>query len=165
MMALLFKLLDIVLLRAGPQDLPPGRAVAISCVALYVGVTGISLSTGRAPEAPLLVLVLAVVLPLLLCRLLLGWRGRLERYDQTIAALFGSSALLSAASLPLNLISGAEPSVPLAFGILLLFFWSFAVDGHIWRHALEISYTAGLALAVVLFAVTLVIITTLAGPL
>jgi hypothetical protein len=165
----MFKLLSclatLVLLRAGPQDLPAGRPVLLTCMALYIVVTSFSLSASQASGNILAVLSIAVTLPLLLCWIVLKLANRLARWEQTVSALFGTSALLSLLTLPVSLMAGNEPTPPAALFLLAAFFWSFAVDAHIWRHALTVSFSTGLALAVVLFAVSLFVINTLAGPL
>lgn len=165
MFNLLTRLASIVMLRLGPQDLPAGRAAMLICIALYVMVTAISLGVRETDSSPVLVLLVAVAVPLVAAWLLLRWRRQPQRYEQTTGALFGTSALLSAISMPLSQTAGSEPSVPIALMLLVIFFWSFAVDAHIWRHALEIAFSSALALTVILFAISLLLINTLAGPL
>lgn len=165
MFNLLTRLGAIIMLRLGPQDLPAGRATVLICIALYVMVTAISLGLRETDASPVLVLLVAVAIPLIAARLLLMWRKHSERYEQTLSALFGTSALLSAITMPLAQAGGTQPPVPVALMLLLIFFWSFAVDAHIWRHALEIAFSSALALSVILFAVSLLLINALAGPL
>ncbi len=165
MLNLIARLVGIVLLRLGPQDLPAGRPTLVACMTLYVIITSISLGTGQRAENPVAILLLAAALPLVMCWIVLRLRGKLVRWPQTVSALFGTSALLSILSVPVRLAAGAEPSAVIALFLLATFFWSFAVDGHIWRHALEVSFSTGLALAVILFAASLFIIQSLAGPL
>jgi hypothetical protein len=165
MFQLLSRLAAIILLRDGPQDLPAGHAVLVLCLLMYLVVAYFGFNLGERPENLAMVLALAVTLPMLLCWILLKLAAKLARWEQTVAALFGTSALLSLMSLPLNMAAAGEPTAPLALMMLAVFFWSFAVDAHIWRHALEVSFSTGLALAVLLFAITLFVITTLAGPL
>ena len=163
---LVARLFGIVMLRFGPQDLPAGNSPLIVAMVLYLLVTVVAMSIGQPPEQPVLVMALAMMLPLLLARIVLTLRRLPQRWSQTVTALFGTSAILTAISLPLATTGGdAEPPLFTALASLAVFVWSFAVDAHIWRHALNTSYAAGLALAVVLFAITLFTITTLAGPL
>jgi len=164
---LVARLFGIVMLRLGPQDLPAGNSPLIVAMLLYLLVTTVAMSVGQSPEQPVLVLVLAMALPLLLTRIVLTLRQLPQRWPQTVTALFGTSAILTAISLPLAATGGGEGEPPLftALASLAVFVWSFAVDAHIWRHALNTTYAAGLAVAVVLFAITLFTITTLAGPL
>lgn len=163
MSELLSRLVGILLLKDGPQDIPAGTRPLMLAMGLYVVATAVSMSLGRRPDKPMVTLALAVVLPLILARIVLGLRGRPARWGQTVAALFGTSGLLSVLSLPLASTTGAEPNAALLVASLVLFFWSFAVDGHIWRHALDVPYAAGLAVAVVLFAISIFTITSIAG--
>jgi len=162
---LVSRLVNIVLLRQGPQDLPAGASALSLAIALYALASGASLVLGEGPEHPAGILLLAIILPLVLTRIVLSLRGRPNRWMQTLTALFGTSALLSFISLPLSLAGGQQPPDALIVASLVLFIWSFAVDAHIWRHALDASFAVGLAVAVVLFATSLYVITSLAGPL
>lgn len=163
MLDLLTRLVFVVALRLGPQDLPSGSRVLVACLGLYALVTGISLIDSSREIHPLMLLAIAMALPLALSWIVLKWRGLTARWEQTVSALFGSSAVLSIISLPLNLLSGEQPPAPLALALLVIFFWSFAVDAHIWRHALNVAYSTGLALAAVFFGVTLIALNLLAG--
>lgn len=159
------RLVGILMLKDGPQDMPAGQASLALAVAVYVAATGLSIGFGSSAENPAALMALAVLLPFALSRIVLGLRGRVARWPQTLAALFGTSGLLSLISLPLSASTGGDPQPAFVVVSLVLFFWSFAVDGHIWRHALDTSFPAGLAVAVLLFAVSMYVITNVAGPL
>ena len=166
------RLVGVMMLKRGPQDLPAGTIPLLVATILYVAATALSLSIGEGPDNAAGILLLAVALPLVLTRIVLSLRKRPARWIQTVTALFGTSGLLSLLSLPLAISAegasasaSANPDPILTVASLVLFFWSFAIDGHIWRHALDTSFAAGLALAVILFAVSMYVITTLAGPL
>ncbi|NBD96302.1 MAG: hypothetical protein GVY11_07505 [Gammaproteobacteria bacterium] len=162
---LISRLVGILLLRDGPQDLPAGSNALALAIGLYTLASGASLMAGEQPPGnPIGILLLAILLPMVLTRIVLSLRGRPARWIQTLTALFGTSALISLVSLPLSL-GGGEPSQPLIVASLVLFIWSFAVDAHIWRHALDTIYPVGLAVAVLLFALSMFVITSLAGPL
>lgn len=165
MNSLLPRLIDIILLRRGPQDLPAGRSVLLACLCLYVLTSALSLNSGRSPEHPTAVLVMAAGLPLVLVWIVLRLRERVCRWEQTLSALYGTSALLSLFTLAFSVGAGSEPSGPLLIVSLLVFFWAFAVDGHIWRNALDTSFGVGLAVAMLLFVLSFSIISSLAGPL
>jgi len=138
----------IALLRAGPQDLPAGNRSLLTAMAMFAAVV---LGSGRAADhqAPALDLLVALGVPFGCAAALLSLVGRLPRLNQTAAALFGTGALISLVNLPIWL-TGAAPLPPvLAALALVALFWSLAVDAHIWRHALEVSYAGGLVTAVV----------------
>lgn len=156
------------MLRSGPQDLPAGTRPLTLALACYIAATALSLSLSNnegGPAHPIAALALATLLPMILVRIVLGLRERAARWGQTITALFGCSALISLLSIPLSASSGSEPDPALVVASLVLFFWSFAVDAHIWRHALDTSFAVGLAVAVILFTISMYIITSIAGPL
>jgi len=153
------------MLRLGPQDLPAGRSALALTIIAYVAVTAFNLSRGEGHPTPVLVLILAVGLPLVLTWIVLKLRQRLERWEQTLTALFGTNALLSIITLPLSLAAGSEPNAALALVLLASFFWSFAVDAHIWRNALEVSFSVALVITMLLFVISLFVITSLTGPL
>ncbi len=165
MNSLLSCLLAIVLLRRGPQDLPAGRSTLLACLSLYVLIAALSLNTGRVPENPTAVLILAAGMPLLLVWIVLRLRDRVSRWTQTLSALYGTSALLSLLTLPLNFHATSEPSGAMVLISLVVFFWSFMVDAHIWRHALDTRLAGGFAVAMLLFVFTYSLISSLAGPL
>ncbi|QKK03725.1 MAG: hypothetical protein HND55_14265 [Pseudomonadota bacterium] len=163
MIEFLSRLLGIVLLRLGPQDLPAGWLPTGLSVLLYLAALALSMHWAGQPERPATFLLLAVVLPIGLARIVLALRRRPERTEQTLTALFGTAAILSLAALPLSASDARPPTAPLVLLSLFLFFWSFAVDAHIWRHALEVRFVTGLTVAVVLFAISLLTITALTG--
>lgn len=163
MLDLITRLFGIVLLRLGPQDLPANRATLLACIVLYLIVTAINLASGNGHPKPVLLMTLAVALPLVLCWIVLNLRQRAGRWQQTVAALFGTSALLSILTLPLTLSVGEGPSPVLGLLLLAGFFWSLAVDAHIWRHALDVAFSTGLLVAVILLSVSLFVISSLAG--
>ncbi len=165
-MSILFsRLIQILLLRQGPQDLPPGPSVLLATLTLYLLTASLSISLGDGGGSPTLLLLLATGLPMVLVWIVLRLKSRVSRWEQTLSALYGTSALLSLLSLPLNLQAGTEPAPPVVLLSLLIFLWSFAVDAHIWRHALETSFAAGLAVAMILFMISFGIISSVAGPL
>ncbi|MFW5815226.1 MAG: hypothetical protein ACOCVP_00080 [Wenzhouxiangella sp.] len=159
------RLIQILLLRQGPQDLPPGPSVLLATLTLYLLSAALSISLSEAAGSPTLVLLLATGLPMLLVWIVLRLKSRVSRWEQTLGALYGTSALLSLLSLPLNLQTATEPAPPVVLLSLVIFVWSFAVDAHIWRHALDTSFAAGLAVAMIMFVISFGIISSVAGPL
>lgn len=164
MVDLLARLVGIVLLRLGPQHLPASAAAFALAVILYGILAAVSIFiAGTPPERPIVSLVLYLLLPAGLIWGVLRMAGRLPRFAQTATALYGVGALLSVLNLPLLLIGAEDAPAPAVVLALAVFIWHFTVDAHIWRHALEVSFTAGLAVTVILFAVSLFIIVNLGG--
>lgn len=154
---------NIALLRAGPQDLPPGPASPVLAVLVYCGIVMIS-GLADTRESGFVDLFVAVILPLALAGVVLAVRRRAARFNQTVAALFGTGAIISLVNVPLWLSTADPVPAPLALLALIGLFWSLAVDGHIWRHALDTSFAGGLMTAVVILLVQLFTFQALGTP-
>ena len=155
------RILDLLRLRCGPQDLPYSPTLLVRLVALAFLVDYIAaqlLASGG--ESPLRFLV-GFGLGLLLPWLLLSWTGKSARYAQTLLALLATGIALSLLFLPLALLAlssgmadpGATPSARqalLAWLILALVVWKVLVSAGIWRHALGWPMPAGVAVALLL---------------
>jgi hypothetical protein len=158
---LLLRLLDVMRLRAGPQDMPPGWQVAIVMSVLYLSEGFVSDrvldESGSAPRG-----LLAVSVQFLVTFALLRWRHLAFRLPQTLTALAGTGLLFGALSIVLAMQAqpgAAQPGLALIwFGT---FFWSLAVDAHIYRHALSMTMSLGVLVAVIIFAINFVLIETM----
>lgn len=147
---------DIIFLRAGPQELPSSSLLTVLSVFAYFSSTMISqLVVGSATQAVGLAVTVTVML-LSLSLLALRVRGVLDRAPQTLSALAGTGTLINLLMLPMTLLiaysEGAFAPL-LTLTILVVFFWSFALDGHILRHALSVSFTEGVLVATIFFAI------------
>ena len=154
---------QIMFLQAGPQDLPAGRSSLILAFTLYwavIAIVTISVDDSRGAGLMLLSFALQVTFVLGVLHLF----GRHARFSQTATALFSTAALMGLINLPLWMM--AEPPIPTSLAMLILagLFWSLAIDGSIWRHALERSFGFGLSIAVFLFAIHFVIMQNLSPP-
>lgn len=147
----------ICLLRAGPQDLPASSTSLALALAAWWGVSALALAAPGTRVQAADALLLFVAQLAMIAGLLVASR-RSARFLQTAAALFACGAVVSLANVPLWLSTASPPPAGLAVLALAALFWSLAVDAHIWRHALERSYVVGLAVAVVLFVVQLVLL-------
>lgn len=159
----LLKLLDILRLRAGPQDLPPGWAVATVMVLAYVGQGFIAdRALGETEAVPRSLLAIAVQLAAVAG--LLRWRQHPERMPQTVSALAGTGFIVGLISVVLLLQADPEQPQPgLALAYLALFVWSLAIDAHIYRHALSITMSRGALIAVLIFAANFVLLKAVFG--
>lgn len=168
MQALLKLFTDIVLHRRGPQDVPASPAVLWIALLAYVGLGSASLAIGAEDPGEVLGQI-AVDLALVVggFGILLVLAGKGHRLRQTLAALFGTGALLSAASLPFLWMAGPAPGAgeEVTQGILLaslalviLLFASLMVTGHILRSALDWPYAGGVLAAVVYFAASIAVL-------
>lgn len=152
---LLGKLVDILLLRRGPQDLPASSsllAILILCN-LIVGILLFSSQQEGNPES--LQSVVDMGLTLIMYTAVLHLRGVRERVVQTLTAFTGTGLLLTLVLFPISLLLASEgDGLFLSAGQLMfmaLLIWSLAVDGHIFRHSLNTSMLVGTSCAVVIF--------------
>jgi hypothetical protein len=163
MQALLRLLVDICLLRRGPQDIPCSpelaRGLVLGFAALKIG-TALMLDI---PE-PFLRTLLSLALLLALPWVLLAIRGHRPRYLQTLTAFAGTGLLFSLLFLPFFLLAASTPPMQagatpepaqLALGwlSLALLGWKLVINGHILRHALDWPNIPALLLALALFLI------------
>jgi hypothetical protein len=159
--------IDIALHRKGPQDVPAASAVLGLTLAAYLAF-GAATLWPSAMNVNLVVGQLALDLMLILTIFggLLFLTGRVVRLRQTLAAVFGTGALLSAMALPFVWIAtrafsdgaptpGMEgPALLSTMALFLLLLVSLLVTGHILRNALDWSYAGGVLGAVAYFALS-----------
>lgn len=170
MQALIRLFIEIALHRKGPQDVPAVSAVLGVALCAYLLVGAAVLWPSSTSVSTLLgQLTLDLLLLVLVFGGLLGGTGRSERMPQTLAALFGTGALLSTVALPFTwlaarTISDGEPvpgmegpALLSAMALFTLLVASLFVTGHILRHALGWSYAAGVLAAVLYFATSVAV--------
>lgn len=151
-------LIGICRRRLGPQDLPHSpallRGLLLVAIGLELLVSMLVRERFDSPGRLLFSLLLTLGLPWLL----LTWRQRQARYVQTVSALIGTGILLSLLLAPLIWFARDLPmpaeGVPPAPGQVLVSLlalavvaWKVAIDGHIWRHALDWPVVGGVLLA------------------
>lgn len=155
---LFLRLLDVMRLRAGPQDMPAGWGFAILFSLLYLSegffADQILDESDSAPRS-----LVAVTVQFLVTFILLGFRRLNARLPQTLTTLAGTGILFGALSIILVMQARpgiAQPTLALVwFGAFL---WSLAVDAHIYRQAMSITMSLGVLVAVVIFALNFIVI-------
>jgi hypothetical protein len=157
--ALLRQLIDICLMRRGPQDLPYSPSATLAMVACLLAVQLAFASHQGLPAAALAARV-AVTLCLLLAvtRALLASRRLENRSTQTVLALAGTGLIFSLAMMPMALalqphLENKEPPpqvMAYALGALVLFVWKLRVEAAIWRQSLDIASLPAIALTLAL---------------
>ncbi len=156
--SLLGIVVDICLLRKGPQDVPSssvltGLAMAIS-VLMGVWVEALVSTGEHLLTRPLLTTAASIGFVFVL----LSARGYGARFRQTWTAFAGAGALLTLVFVPILWSLGREiraDQAPNPVGYLAFWFltiWSFVIDAHIFRHALSVSFTVGFLFATLAFA-------------
>jgi hypothetical protein len=149
---LILRLLDVMRLRSGPQDMPAGWGIAVLVCLIYLCqgffADRILDQTDSAPRS-----LIAVSVQFLVTALLLGFRRFNDRLAQTLTTLAGTGIIFGAISIFLVMQVQAENFQPvLALVWFVVFLWSLTVDGYIYRHALSTTMSLGMLVAVLIFA-------------
>lgn len=150
---------DLLLFRARPQDLPFSPALLFTLIALCIGFD-VLLLLARENASVLSAVLASHALRVLLFAMFFAWRGILPRLIKSLTALWLSDLAFRVLLLPLVLImagasDGVAPAAPSALvelavlAVLAMGIWQLMVQGHILRHALEVSLALG-ALAALL---------------
>ena len=160
MSRLFLRLLDIMRLRSGPQDLPAGWGLTIVLTLAYLAEGFIAdqvlNESDSAPRS-----LVAITIQYLATSALLTFRDMGSRLPQTLTALAGTGAIFGALSIVLVMQAtpgATQPALALVwFGAFL---WSLAVDAHIYRRALSFTMSLGVLVAVLIFALNFIVIET-----
>jgi len=164
MSRLFLRLLDIMRLRSGPQDLPAGWGLTIVLTLAYLAEGFIAdqvlNESDSAPRS-----LVAITIQYLATSALLTFRDMGSRLPQTLSALAGTGAIFGALSIVLVMQAtpgATQPALALVwFGAFL---WSLAVDAHIYRRALSFTMSLGVLVAVLIFALNFIVIETVFSP-
>lgn len=135
---------SICTLQKGPQDLPVSGLLLAVVLLLGFLLDMINLSVALSSESLLTLASLAIVYVISLVTSLSAvmWIMRYQqRILQTITALLGTGAIISAFAFPVLLILQRNPDEPSIFGLFILAInlWNLAVSAHILRFALSVS--------------------------
>jgi len=144
-------------LRSGPQHLPASWPLTAVFIAMYLG-EGIVTGQQLPGEENVARTLLSSVTQFVAVVLMLRFRRCPERLPQTLLALAATGFVLGLIAFGLLVQADPERNQPLlAAGWFLIFAWSLAVDGNIYRHALSIPMAQGVLVSVGLLAITYVI--------
>ncbi len=153
MLPLIRTLLDIILLKKGPEDLPRSWLVLYLCVGLWVfallAMTALlqNFSTDEAWVA-----LSSWVLGLFCFALVLAFSGQSGRGLQTVAALAGVGAIISLVMLAeLVFLTPFLGGNIANLGAILVLLWSVPVKGHIIARAIERHWYIGIVIAMSVF--------------
>ncbi len=160
---LIKKIIDLCLLRANPQDLPPSTPQMFAALAVYYGADVV----GVLDSAPLPQAMLAAAADTLLLaaatQLALRWRHLENRLPQTLMALAGSGALLGL--LTMAAIAVLQDILAPAWVWLVFLVWYLQVYSHILRQALSIPLAAAVALCVAYTLASLFVTSVFLSPI
>jgi hypothetical protein len=148
--AVLARVVDIVLLRAGPETLPASTGLLAIVVAVNVAVSAVVTTfMPTAPRSWPLQLLVGTVVTLLGFRLAFVLANKRERFQQTATAIFATTTLFLPALIPmvtalLPYLGKPDPAVdpPAALSFLCALFaiWLLIVQARIVRAAFEWPY-------------------------
>lgn len=164
MLRLLKIFLDIIFLRAGPQDVPVSFFLLKTTMVVYF-VSGMLTSLFSFPLLSAMGISLVdTALLISIIWITLRVRHLDNRIPQTITAALGALGIFTMISLPINLwytifSYTMEQSTDQFFTLTMLFLliWNLSVLGHILRHALNITsaVAAGLSLCYLILSLLL----------
>ena len=149
---------DICRFRRGPQDLPYSPAIFRGVVLCSAGAGLLFARVVYGSDRGIAELAVSLLLMLAIPWLLLTVRGVPSRYSQTLIALAGTGILFTLIYMPFASALAGLPAVgpdtvptrqhlALAWVTLALIGWKLAINGHIWRHAMNWPMFGGVALA------------------
>lgn len=163
MAEILQRVLDMMRLRSGPQDLPASRGLTIILAGAYISQGFIAGGVLGEPDAAPRT-ILAIVVQFGVISALLNFKNLPYRIHQTISALAATGFLFGMASIAiLSQLQPGEPRPDVAMVYLVLFIWSLLVDAHIYRHALSVKMSMGVLISVSIFAANLVLLQVIFG--
>jgi len=145
--------LNICLLRKGPQDLPQSSVLMSLCLILYTVIDVLLTVQSRPFADALLVSFVDVGFLLVVTFLILRQHQYLDRWYQTMTALFGTGVILGIFIFPL-VYGGAQNQYEdwlqqiIVLLFLIMVIWNIAVLAHIVRHAISTSLGIGIIIAV-----------------
>ncbi|MEW6444828.1 MAG: hypothetical protein AB1479_02170 [Pseudomonadota bacterium] len=151
------QLLDLCLLRVGPQELPGDARLPLWLALAYVLVGGIVLSAENGFGEGMAQAALDAALLAVFVLSILRVRERPQRFNQTYAALMGINLVIALVSWPLLVISTDQVAAtlsPAQMGLLAVLVWNLIAQGQVLRSALDTSAGVGLLLAFVYFLLT-----------
>ncbi len=162
----LWKLVEICLLKAGPQDLPAKPGFLGLVLAGYVLVDILISRINFTPGIAVAVSLLDALLLATFVQLVLRIRAKPERFNQTLAAMAGTGLLLGLLAVPvIQGLSAAQLADQAASGLALLWLailiWSLLILGHILRHALEVKLATGIGIGVLYSLLSVMIVRSL----
>jgi hypothetical protein len=171
--ALLARLIDIVLLRGGPENLPASPSLLVFVIAMNIvtGLAVVALTAGIA-EFPAMQLLVITFLPLIWYQVAFSMAMKRERFVQTMIAYFGVNMLFTPLLTPLAnallpYMNPPDPNNPapaaLSLLCLLIVVWVCVVWVRVVRSAFEWPYLGAILFVVAEYLVTFSVFMALFG--
>ena len=153
------KIINMLLLKTAPQDLPYSKALLGRMIFLYF-VTGIIVAGRDDPSLAFAQIMLNTSIILSFGFVVLSSLKLMPRFVQTITALIGTGVVFNLLAWPILAYDDIEQASAfsvqmLSLLILMLISWEILVSAHIFRNALNIKTTQAVILSMALFFVAL----------
>jgi len=166
LLALIQTLIDITLLRKGPEDIPHSWLLLYLCIGLWLsGLLAITILVDSATANAAWISLASWVLGMIIYVSILSFSRHMERAVQTLTALAGSGAIITFAMIAILVLLAPLGGGKLAnLGAVLVLFWSVPVKGHIIALAIERHWYVGIAIAMSIFIMQFVFSSTFSEP-
>ncbi len=152
---LLLTFIEIALLRKGPEDIPRSTLFLVVAAAFWLFVTLLNwMFIDDFTGFDIGVSIASVLLSLIAYGLFIAARGKQPRLVQSFTAILGATTCVSLVLLLLIIafpLDTAPSAVTLA--LILLWFWTVQVEGHIISRTTDINLMSGVAIAAFVFVV------------
>ena len=153
--ALFGVVVDIILLRRGPEQVPASTVLLALTVAIYLAISAMVIASlaAKDPSWPVQLIIGAVSM-LIWYRVALRIANKSERYPQTLTAIFGVSTIFSPLLFPMTnsllaqVQAKQQPSQFFTMLALFLVAWMIVVFVRIVRAAFEWPWPAALLLVI-----------------
>ncbi|WP_438971126.1 hypothetical protein [Methylophaga sp.] len=162
-MILLQRFFQICLFKAGPADLPTSHWFLKSVCLIYFAVGVLVSRVDHNWPLSLAGSLADTILLLVVCWLLLLYRGFTGRFTQTATAMAGTGSIVGIVGLPLFWLfrqvegQGQLTSLVLLL-VLVLIIWSLFITAHIFRSALEIKPGTAALITVFYTIISLIVV-------
>lgn len=156
-------LVDICLLRAGPQDLPYSPNLLVLSLLAYTALGTKTASLGLPQVNPYIFSVINLLSLLFFAWFVLSLKGYYSRFNQTVIALFGTEVILGLLAWvllawQLQATDSGRESLLASVLYLALILWSLAINANIVRHALSITMAWAWGVSLAYFFIYMAII-------
>ncbi len=153
---------DICLLRKGPQVFPRSWHLFAVMLAVYIVVDAVLFFAQGIHGYQVIYETLADCILQVAFLVVLMWLAqKLERFNQTAIALFGTGAIIMMPAIPISLIATQNNLASMQMAATLMIFgilaWSILVMGHVLRHALDTHLVIGILIASTYIVINIVL--------
>jgi len=152
---LLHQFVWIAFLQARPQDLPGSRSVLWVAIAVNLITYTLAVASRYPIGQSVLIALTDLTFSALFLFVMLLFVDKGARFQQSLAALCGATAVLNLAATPVMWISAGSATPSFGLVDLCVILWGLAIIGHVLQHALELPRWASIGLAVMFYIVVM----------